>query len=64
MTNECSIALKEYVDLRREQPHFSHARSIRNPLDRARLRHANRVFKMHDGKVEVDILSKLEEGGI
>ena len=30
MTNECRIALKEYVDLRREQPHFANARSIRN----------------------------------
>ena len=64
MTNECRIALKEYVDLRREQPHFANARSIRNALDRARLRHANRVFKMHDGEVEADILSKLEEGDI
>ena len=64
MTNESRIALKEYVDLRREQPHFANARSIRTALDRARLRHANRVFKMHDGEVEADILSKLEEGYI
>ena len=64
MTNECRIALKEYVDLRREQPHFANARSIRNALDRARLRHANRVFKMYDAEVEADILSKLEEGDI
>ena len=32
----------EYVDLRREQPHFANARSVRNALDRARLRHASR----------------------
>ena len=29
---------------RREQPHFANARSIRNALDRARLRQANRLF--------------------
>ena len=33
-----------YVALRREQPHFANARSIRNALDRIRLRHATRLF--------------------
>jgi probable Rubsico expression protein CbbX len=37
-------ALAEYVALRRRQPHFANARSIRNALDRARLRQANRLF--------------------
>jgi probable Rubsico expression protein CbbX len=37
-------ALVEYVTLRRRQPHFANARSIRNALDRARLRQANRLF--------------------
>ncbi|MGE0356837.1 MAG: CbbX protein [Burkholderiales bacterium] len=37
-------ALVEYIDLRRRQPHFANARSIRNALDRARLRQANRLF--------------------
>jgi probable Rubsico expression protein CbbX len=37
-------ALAEYVTLRRQQPHFANARSIRNALDRARLRQANRLF--------------------
>lgn len=36
--------MAEYVRLRREQPHFANARSIRNALDRARLRQANRLF--------------------
>ena len=30
--------------LRMQQPHFANARSIRNALDRARLRQANRLF--------------------
>ncbi|MDP2248344.1 MAG: AAA family ATPase, partial [Nitrosomonadales bacterium] len=39
-------AMAEYIDYRQKQPHFANARSIRNALDRARLRHANRVFEM------------------
>tara|TARA_B100000287_G_scaffold410527_1_gene439084 strand:- start:119 stop:1036 length:918 start_codon:yes stop_codon:yes gene_type:complete len=64
MTKECTLALKEYVELRRDQPHFANARSIRNALDRARLRHANRVFKTQKGEVGADTLSKIEEEDI
>jgi probable Rubsico expression protein CbbX len=38
-------AMDEYIHLRRQQPHFANARSIRNALDRARLRQANRIFQ-------------------
>ena len=38
-------ALVAYIKMRRGQPHFSNARSIRNALDRARLRQANRIFE-------------------
>jgi probable Rubsico expression protein CbbX len=37
-------AFDRYVSLRREQPHFANARSIRNALDRIRLRQATRLF--------------------
>lgn len=37
-------ALKDYIVRRMEQPRFANARSIRNALDRARLRQANRLF--------------------
>ena len=37
-------AMKEYIQKRKQQPHFANARSIRNALDRARLRQANRLF--------------------
>lgn len=37
-------AFSRYVSLRRQQPHFANARSIRNALDRFRLRHATRLF--------------------
>jgi probable Rubsico expression protein CbbX len=38
-------AMRDYVALRVAQPHFANARSIRNALDRARLRQANRIFE-------------------
>ena len=38
-------ALARYIAARKLQPHFSNARSIRNALDRARLRQANRIVQ-------------------
>ena len=37
-------AMREYITHRITQPHFANARSIRNALDRTRLRHASRLF--------------------
>ena len=42
--SEAATAFAEYVARRMELPHFANARSIRNALDRARLRQANRLF--------------------
>jgi probable Rubsico expression protein CbbX len=41
-----AAALDEYIARRLKQPHFANARSIRNALDRARLRQANRLFAL------------------
>ena len=43
---DAETAMQEYIHLRKQQPHFANARSIRNALDRARLRQANRIFKL------------------
>lgn len=37
-------AFARYLHLRKQQPHFANARSVRNALDRMRLRHATRLF--------------------
>jgi hypothetical protein len=37
-------AFSRYIELRMKQPQFANARSMRNGLDRARLRQANRLF--------------------
>ena len=60
--NEGSIkAMAEYIELRRNQPHFANARSIRNAIDRARLRQANRVFNNSDGPIGANFLSQIED---
>ncbi len=38
-------AFAEYVAVRRRQPHFANARSVRNALDRMRMRQALRLFE-------------------
>jgi len=53
-------ALAEYIPLRREQPLFANARSIRNALDRARLRQANRLFAATDQHISLDKLITIE----
>ena len=60
-TKSAKDAFVEYINLRKEQPHFANARSIRNALDRARLRQANRLFKENNGLVNAETLSTLEE---
>jgi probable Rubsico expression protein CbbX len=52
-------AFRNYIAVRRQQPHFANARSIRNALDRMRLRHANRHFES-DSLVSLDDLSTIE----
>jgi probable Rubsico expression protein CbbX len=44
-SDEARAAFAQYISLRKQQPLFSNARSIRNALDRARLRQANRLVK-------------------
>ncbi|MCR4346189.1 MAG: CbbX protein [Sulfuricaulis sp.] len=41
---ESEKAFGEYIKLRMKLEHFANARSVRNALDRARLRQANRLF--------------------
>ena len=57
-------ALAEYVDLRIRQPHFANARSVRNALDRARLRQASRLFAQRDRELTRDDLSTIAAADI
>jgi|TARA_B110000240_G_scaffold169246_1_gene192092 probable Rubsico expression protein CbbX len=44
LTPDAQVALGQYITKRKEQPLFANARSIKNALDRARMRQANRIF--------------------
>jgi probable Rubsico expression protein CbbX len=61
---EAKAAMVRYIGLRRRQPHFANARSIRNALDRARLRQANRLFSTSGGPVTAEELSTIRAGDL
>jgi probable Rubsico expression protein CbbX len=42
---EAREVFREYIERRRRRPRFAHGRSIRNAIDRARLRQASRLFE-------------------
>ena len=50
----------EYLGLRLKHPHFANARSVRNALDRARLRQASRLFQHRDRVLTADDLTTIE----
>jgi probable Rubsico expression protein CbbX len=64
LSDDAASALQEYVTRRRTQPHFANARSIRNALDRARLRQANRLFERRAEGISRDALSTIEDADI
>ena len=53
-------ALHDYIPLRMKQPHFANARSMRNALDRARLRQATRLFAAQGRELTRDDLMTIE----
>jgi probable Rubsico expression protein CbbX len=59
LTPEAERVFAEYISLRMAQPQFANARSVRNALDRARLRAATRLFAL-GGTVTRDALMTIE----
>ncbi|MDF2467237.1 MAG: type ATPase [Ramlibacter sp.] len=53
-------ALERYLELRSAQPNFANARSVRNALDRARLRQASRLFAQRDRELTAQELGTIE----
>jgi len=60
LSESALAALQDYIPLRMQQPHFANARSIRNALDRARLRQANRLFALKGRELTRDELMTIE----
>lgn len=51
------VAFEEYIERRRMQPHFANARSIRNAIDRARLRQASRLLAQRRNPSRDDLVT-------
>ncbi len=64
LSPEAEAALAEYVALRRAQPNFANARSIRNALDRARLRQASRLVTDPAGPLTREALMTIEAADV
>ncbi|MCP9884991.1 CbbX protein [Synechococcus sp. ATX 2A4] len=57
-SDEASIAFSDYIQRRMLLPFFANARSIRNAIDRARMRQANRLFNhMGRGHTKRDLIT-------
>jgi probable Rubsico expression protein CbbX len=61
---EARDAFIRYIALRKTQPLFSNARSIRNALDRIRLRQANRIVSRLDRILTSDDLMAIEANDV
>jgi probable Rubsico expression protein CbbX len=59
LNEEAEQAFNKYLQLRKQQPHFANARSVRNALERARLRQASRLFANPNKELTADDLSTL-----
>ncbi len=57
-------AFEEYLEHRMRQPHFANARSVRNALERARLRQASRLFADRDRELTAEDLTTIAEADI
>ncbi len=64
LSGEADAALLEYIQRRIKQPHFANARSVRNALDRARLRQASRLFERRGGLLSKQDLITIEAADI
>ncbi len=64
LSDEAEKTFLDYVRKRMRLPHFANARSVRNALDRARLRQANRLFESASAHLTKTDLMLLEPADI
>ena len=57
LTPAAQMALREYVERRVRRPRFAHARSIRNAIDRARMRQASRLYDRRDALGRAELIA-------
>jgi probable Rubsico expression protein CbbX len=60
LTEDAKVWLHEYIRLRKLKPFFANARSIKNALDRARMRQANRLFESSNKRLTKSDLTTIQ----
>ncbi|MFY9919562.1 MAG: CbbX protein [Mycobacterium sp.] len=60
LSADAQVALREYLHRRIRRPWFANARSVRNAMERARLRHARRVMTNPDSSANLATLTTIE----
>jgi probable Rubsico expression protein CbbX len=64
LSEEAEAAFRTYITLRMQRPRFANARSVRNELERARLRHAHRLAADRHRSWSRDDLMRIEAADI
>jgi probable Rubsico expression protein CbbX len=64
LSDEAMAAFRDYLSLHRTESHFANARSVRNALEAARLRHAFRLASEPDRLWNMDELMRLEPSDV
>jgi probable Rubsico expression protein CbbX len=59
-SDEARVVLRRYLERRVGQPWFANARSVRNAMERARLRQARRLLEQEDPRVDLAALMTIE----
>ncbi|MFM7169557.1 MAG: CbbX protein, partial [Cyanobium sp.] len=62
-SDEANAVFADYIQRRMRLPFFANARSIRNAIDRARMRQANRLFNSSSPLTKIDLMT-IEAGDI
>jgi probable Rubsico expression protein CbbX len=64
LSDEAELTFRDYLSVRRTQPRFGNARTVRNDLESARLRHAYRLAADPERRWSKDDLMRLEPSDI
>jgi probable Rubsico expression protein CbbX len=64
LSHDAMVAFSDYLSVHRTQSHFANARSVRNALEAARLRHAFRLASEPDRPWSMDDLMRLEPSDV
>jgi probable Rubsico expression protein CbbX len=64
LSDQAEAAFREYLTVRMRQPQFANARTVRNELERARLRHAHRLACDPELTRNMDDLMRLEPADV